>query len=81
MYISTGCFLKDVSFFEKYNIFNYSVPKVEIEGFAVSFHDPFEIVSKGATTFNTNSKEQLRFSITPKVDKIDDSIMNADLNV
>lgn len=55
---------------------NYSIPESEKEGYMLRFHDPYEIVSKDATTFYTINNREITLGITPKVSRIDESLEN-----
>jgi hypothetical protein len=66
---------------QDYYFFNSSIPKTERDGFAFSFHDPFEVISKDASTFSTIDSQRMRLKITPKVKMIDESLRAVDLSM
>lgn len=60
---------------------DYSIPKFENDGFAIKFHDPYEIITKDAPTFYTTRSNKLVLQINPKVTRIDESLINSNIDV
>lgn len=72
------CFKSKTTYF-KYH--EYSIPQLKNEGFAIKFNDPYEILTKNAPTFFTMDLQTLTFEIAPKISRIDEALVEEDLEV
>ena len=75
------CFneLNDITYRFKY--LENSVPILEKEGYVIRFHDPYDIVTKDAPTFNTMTDQTISLGIIPKVTRIDESLVTEKLEL
>lgn len=48
------------------------------DGFSLTFHEPFEIISKSSTTFNSLGNQTVIFWIVPQLLTYDDTITSFD---
>jgi hypothetical protein len=57
-------------------LFKESHPSEVKSGFSVTFHDPFEVISKSSPTFNTIPNQTIVLWIIPSLLTYDDSILD-----
>ena len=65
-----------IRFFE---VLDYVVPKRDYNGIKIYFHGPYEVMSKHSIVRHAKEKSYIKFSIIPKISKIDDSMKNVDV--
>ena len=82
-----GLFLKFETFhycFPKqkaYNYFRNSLIQSEFEGIALKFHDPYEVLSNDAPKFHMIRDQLITLLVTPKIMRIDDSLLDAGIDM
>jgi hypothetical protein len=64
-----------------YNFFKNSLQQSELDGLVLKFHDPYEVLSNEAPTFHMIRDKMITLSIVPKIIRIDESLMDADIDV
>jgi hypothetical protein len=57
------------------HFFDFTHPSEIKEGFSLTFHDPFEVISKSSTNFYTLTNEIVAFWVVPSLINYDDSIV------
>ncbi|CAG9811124.1 unnamed protein product [Chironomus riparius] len=64
-----------------YNFFKNSLQQTELDGLVLRFHDPYEFLSNDAPKFHMVRDKLTTLSIVPKIIRIDDSLLDVEIDV
>lgn len=64
-----------------YNFFQNSLIPSVLDGLALKFHDSFEVLSNDAPEFHLIRDKIVTLSIVPKIIRIDDSLLDVEIEM